>query len=122
MALESDLNVEMSDMAYAQLTLAISDQCPGGLDGFAPLSDPLPEAVFTDAVEDGLTMTQSGATHSVFVDLMEGGSQVDEKCISIEQAARILGIPPETVVPLGRQRLAQIDDEDAEYFATRNAE
>lgn len=102
-------------MAYAQITLAISDQCEGGMEGFAPLSDQLPAAVFTDAVADG----QSGGVHSVFLDLMSGDGQVDEKCISIEQAARILNLPAETLIPLGRQRLAQINDEDAEYLAAR---
>ena len=106
-------------MPYTQVTLAISDQCPGGLEGFAPLSGPLPASVFTDATADGDSMGQSHGGHSIFLDLMEGGGQVDEKCISIEQAARILDLPPETLIPLGRQRLAQIDDEDAEYIAAR---
>jgi len=104
-------------MPYAQLTLAISDQCPGGLEGFAPLSGALPASVFTEAVADGESMSQSGASFCVFLDLMEGDEQVDEKCISLGQAARILGLPSEGLVSLGRQRLAQIDDEDAEWRA-----
>lgn len=104
-------------MAYAQITLAISDQCEGGMEGFAPLSDRLPVQVFADAMEDG----QHGGTHAFFLDLMDHTGQADEKCISQEQAARILGTPTETLIPLGRQRLAQINDEAAEYFAARAA-
>lgn len=99
---------------YAQVTLAVSDQCPGGLEGFASLSDPLPASVFEAAIADGQTMRTSGDTYSIFLDLMDGDErQVDEKCISLAQAAQILGLPPEGLVPLGRQRLAQINDEDA---------
>jgi hypothetical protein len=100
---------------YAQITLAISDRCPGGLEGFAPLSDALPASVFAEAVEDGLDMGQSGDSCSVFVDLMDKDEmQVGEKCVSLAQAAKILGLPAEGLVPLGRQRLAEINDEDAE--------
>lgn len=103
---------------YAQVTLAISDDCPGGLEGFSPLSERLPASVFANAIEDGQTMNQSGGPYSVFVDLMgKGDMQVGEKCICIAQAARILGLPSEILVSLGRQRLAQINDEDAEYVA-----
>lgn len=101
-------------MPYAQITLAISDGYPGGLEGFAPLSDALPASVFSDAADDGQSMSQSGDYHSVFVDLMDKDEiQIGEKCISLSQAAQILGLPPESLVPLGRQRLAQINDEDA---------
>jgi len=100
---------------YAQVTLAISDQCPGGLEGFAPLSESLPVSVFEGAVEDGQGMDQSGDTFSIFVDLNDSDDiQLDEKCISLAQAAQILGMPLESIVPLGRQRLAQINDEDAQ--------
>lgn len=99
---------------YAQITLAICDGRRGGLEGFAPLSEHLPAAVFAGAVEDGQTMGASGATYSVFVDLMDGEDrQVGEKCISLAQAGQIIGLPPEGLVSLGRQRLAQINDEDA---------
>lgn len=104
-------------MPYAQITLAISDQCLGGLEGFASLSGPLPATVFADAIEDA----QSGGVHTVFLDLMEGEEQLNEKCISLGQAARILRAPVESLVPLGRQRLAQIDDEAAEYLANRRS-
>lgn len=107
---------------YAQITLAISDQCAGGLEGFAPLSGELPSSVFAAAVEDGQTMSQSGAEYSVFVDLMDGEyNQADEKCISLTPAASILDLPSETLVSLGRQRLAQINDECAAYIAGRQA-
>lgn len=109
-------------MNYSQITLAISDQCPGGLEGFAQVSDgPLPESVFAEAVEDGQSMGASGKRYSVFLDLMDENGQVDEKCISLDQAGRILGVDPATLIPLGRQRLAQIDDEAAEYLAQRGA-
>jgi len=105
-------------MAYAQVTLAISDGCSGGLEGFAPLSDQLPASTFADAVEDGEPMSLSGACHAVFVDLMDDDdTQVGEKCISVTQAAEILGVPTESVVQLGRQRLAQINDDDAAHVA-----
>ena len=81
-------------MSYAQITLAISDECPGGLEGFSPLSEHLPASVFAEAVEDGESMGQSGASYSVFVDLMDPDErQLDEKCISLTQAAQILGLP-----------------------------
>lgn len=109
-------------MKYAQITIAISDQCDGGLEGFAQVSDdPLPESVFAEAVEDGQGMNASGKTYSVFLDLMDESGQVGEKCISIDHAGRILGADPATLVPLGRQRLAQINDEYSEYLARRGA-
>lgn len=105
-------------MSYAQITLAISDGCPGGLEGFAPLSDALPPSVFDGAVEDGHSMGQSGGSFSVFLDLNDGEDiQRGEKCISLAQAAQILGLPAEDLVPMGRQRLAQINDEDAAHVA-----
>lgn len=101
-------------MSFAQVTLAISDDCPGGMEGFAPLSGQLPASVFADAIEDGQTMSQSGASYSVFLDLMDKDEmQVGEKCICLAQAAEILGLLPAVLVSLGRQRLAQINDEDA---------
>lgn len=100
---------------YSQVTLAISDECFGGLEGFAPLSGQLPEEAFHDAIEDGKSMQQSGTTYCVYIDLMNGDGQIDEKCISLAQAGRIIGAPCETLVQLGRQRLAKIDDEAASW-------
>lgn len=108
-------------MAYARITLAVSDQCPGGLEGFAPLSGHLPAALFDSTIADGQDMTKSAATHCVWLDLMDGEhSRVDEKCISLTTAARILDVEPETLVPLGRQRLAQANDEAANYLRQRH--
>lgn len=105
-------------MPYAQVTLAIYDDCPGGLEGFAPLSEQLPAAVFEKATADGEPMSQSGAAHAIFLDLMDAQEmQIGEKCISLAQAAQILGLPADALVPLGRQRLAQINDEDSAYIA-----
>lgn len=107
-------------MQYAKITLAVYEQVPGGMEGFAPLSDDLPASVFNTAVEDGQTMSESGSYYSVFVDLMDGDyNQVGEKCISLAQAAHILDLPPETLVSLGRQRLAQLNDEDSAHVAYR---
>lgn len=107
-------------MIYAQITLAISDQCAGGLEGFAPLSDRLPESVFANAVADGETMGEAGGEHCVFLDLMDAQEvQVGEKCISLARAAQILGLPAEVLIPMGRQRLAQINDEDDERSRRR---
>lgn len=101
-------------MKYAQITLAICDNCPGGMEGFAPLSGQLSASVFADAIEDGQSMGQSHEHYSIFVDLMDAEEiQRGEKCISVAQAARILGLSAEDIVPIGRQRLAQINDEDA---------
>lgn len=103
-------------MAYTQITLAICDGCRGGLEGFAPLSGQLPASVFANAVEDGQSMGQSGASYSVFADLMDADDmQRGEKCISLAQAAKILALPAESLVSLGRQRLAEINDADAEH-------
>lgn len=103
---------------YAQITLAISDEYPGGLEGFSPLSGQLPASVFANAVEDGQTMSQSGYSHSVFVDLMDRDEMlIGEKCICLAQASQILGLAAESLVPLGRQRLAEINDEDAARVA-----
>lgn len=105
---------------YAQITLAICDDYPGGLEGFAPISTHLPASVFAAAIEDGQPMSQSGGAYSVFLDLMdEDDTQADEKCIHIDQAANILGLPSESLIPIGRQRLAQINDEAADYVAAR---
>jgi hypothetical protein len=107
-------------VSYAQITLAVCDPFPGGLEGYAPLSGRLPASVFTDAIEDGQSMDESGRPYSVFVDLMDGDdTQRGEKCISLTQAAEILELQPETLPSLGRQRLAQINDEDAAYVANR---
>jgi predicted HTH domain antitoxin len=47
------------------------------------------------------------------IDLDREGNEehVEEKLISLDQAARLLELEPEAVVPLARQRLAQINDE-----------
>ena len=106
---------------HSQVTLAISDNCSGGLEGFAPLSGPLASSIFAAAFEDGEAIAQSGATHSIFVDLMDDdGNQTDEKRISLAQASQILGMPASDIIPVGRQRLAQINDEDACYVANRS--
>jgi hypothetical protein len=97
---------------YAKVTIAISDNCFGGLEGFAPLSGHLPESVFHAAVEDGAPWADPGDTYAIYVDLMDGKhSQVGEKAISLQQAAGIVGLEPGSLVQLGRQRLAQIDNE-----------
>lgn len=106
---------------HAQVTLAVSDRCPGGLEGFAPLSGPLPASVFASATEDGEPMGQSDKHYAVFLDLIDERGQIDEKCISIAQAAAILDLSAETLVPLGRQRLSQINDEAREYIARRHS-
>jgi hypothetical protein len=101
---------------YAQITIAVYDPYPGGLEGFAPLSGKLPASVFAAAIEDGQSMDESGRPYSVFVDLMDGeDTQRGEKCISVTQAAEILSLSPEGLPSLGRQRLAQINDEDAAH-------
>lgn len=93
------------NMEYAQITLAISDGCFGGMEGFSTISGRLPVSVFNSAVENGRTMGQSGEAHSVFIDLMDSDeTQIGEKRISLDQAARILGLASETLVPMARQR------------------
>lgn len=97
---------------YARVTIAISDNCFGGLEGFAPLSGPMPESVFHAAVEDAVPWANAGDTYAIYVDLMDGKhSQIGEKAISLQQAAGIVGLESGSLVQLGRQRLAQIDDE-----------
>ncbi len=104
---------------YAQITIAISDQCIGGLEGFAPLSERLPAEVFDTAVEDGIGWEKPGQSFCIILDLMDGRhSRIDEKLISLDQASRIMGVPSDTLVQIGRQRLAQIDDEDTETVRT----
>jgi hypothetical protein len=101
---------------YAQVTVAISDNCPGGLEGFSTFDTRFAPDVFASAAEDGPGWTDPRARFSVMLDLidrdMEGNEEhVEEKLISLDQAARLLELEPEAVVPLARQRLAQINDE-----------
>jgi hypothetical protein len=103
--------------SYAQVTVAISDNCPGGLEGFSTFDARFAPAVFEAATEDGPGWTDPGSRFSVMLDLidldMEGNEEhVEEKLISLDQAARLLELEPEAVVPLARQRLARINDED----------
>lgn len=103
-------------MTYAQVTLAINDDCPGGLEGFVQLSAQLPVEVFDGAIEDGQSMLHAGSFYSLFVDLMDGDDiQIAEKCIGLAQAAELLELAPESLFALGRQKLAQINDEDSEH-------
>jgi hypothetical protein len=102
--------------SYAQVTVAISDNCPGGLEGFSTFDARFAPAVFEAATEDGPGWTDPGSRFSVMLDLIdldrEGNEEhVEEKLISLAQAARLLELEPEAVVPLARQRLAQINDE-----------
>ena len=39
--------------SHAQVTVAISDNCPGGLEGFSTFDTRFPLAVFEAATEDG---------------------------------------------------------------------
>jgi hypothetical protein len=102
--------------SYAQVTVAISDNCPGGLEGFSTFDARFAPAVFEAATEDGPGWTDPGSRFSVMLDLIDrdiaGNEHVlEEKLISLDQAARLLELEPEAVVPLARQRLAQINDE-----------
>lgn len=107
-------------MAFAQITLAISDQCEGGLEGFAQLSEQLPVSVYAEATEDGEALDHAGAHYCAFVDLMDSEhTQTGEKCISLAQAAAILGLPVEGLISLGRQRLAQLNDEASDHIKSR---
>lgn len=100
---------------YAQITVAIDDKLDGGLEGFAEIAGPLPASVFHNAAADGEPTDQPRGFFAVMIDLMNGRyDQVGEKCISIAQAARIIGVADEQIIPMGRQRLAQINDEYAE--------
>jgi hypothetical protein len=101
---------------YAQVTVAISDNCPGGLEGFSTFDTRLAPDVFATAAEDGPGWTDPRARFSVMLDLIDldiaGNENVlEEKPISLDQAARLLELEPEAVVPLARQRLARINDE-----------
>jgi hypothetical protein len=104
--------------AYAQVTVAISDDCPGGLEGFSTFDARFAPEVFEAAAEDGPGWSDPRSRFSVMLDLMNNTEdRVDEKLISVEQAARLLDLAPEVVVPLARQRLAQINDTFAAYCA-----
>lgn len=96
---------------HARVTFAAHD-----MNGFAELGR-ITVAQFHAAPEGPQTVTPD---NSVILDLMRDEDTLeDEKFVTVETAGALLGWPPETVVSRGRQVLAQILDEDAEYLRTR---
>jgi hypothetical protein len=82
------------------------------MEGFSTFDTRWRPEVFEAAAEDGPGWSDPKSRFCVMLDLMDNTeSQISEKLISIEQAARLLDLAPEVIIPLARQRLAQINDE-----------
>lgn len=100
---------------HCEITMAVHD-----MNGFAPLGVASVD-VFDQTPEISIsTRDDDAAPHSFLLDLFDGEfSHIDEKEIDAETAAALTGLPIDAIAQIGRQRLAQINDEFADYWASR---
>lgn len=98
----------MTNATHAVVTLVIRD-----MDGFAPLGK-ITVAQYEAAPEGPRDVD---ANHGLVLDLWSREGHFDDKWVSLETAAGLLGWPADTLIQRGRQILAQINDEALEWLA-----
>ncbi len=57
--------------------------------------------------------------HSITLDRWDKSGHVDDKFVSVETAAELLGIGTQAVIPFGRARLEEINAADEQYCLSR---
>ncbi len=107
-------------MRRTEITVAISDECDGGMEGFANIAV-LPAEMFDGIENDSIAGWPPQNTWRFLADLRDTVTDtvVAEKPISDETAAKLLNRSVAELVSQARQRIAEIDDNDAERTAAR---
>ncbi len=100
-------------MKITEITVAISDGCVGGMEGFANISV-LPAKMFDGIENDSITGWPTQKTWRFLADLRDTVTDtvVAEKPISDETAAKLMNRSVADLVSQARQRIAEIDDDD----------
>jgi len=96
------------------ITLMVNDQGEGGMQGFAPVAE-LPWSAW-DGISDDRPDVADDAPYAFVADEYDGDELGESKTLTDEQASALLGKPALELVSLGRQRLAQINDEAAAMY------
>lgn len=98
---------------HARVTLSV---CEPGFEGFASIGEiTLEQYAALPEIEN----PQPDRPNHFIIDLMSGDEHVDDKWATDGDVEVLLGSPAPALISLGRQRLAQINDEDAEYVRNR---
>ncbi|TWA71859.1 hypothetical protein FBZ84_101125 [Azospirillum baldaniorum] len=104
----------MSKTTHIAITLCVYDGCPGGLEGFAEV------ARFPAREEARIREMATSERTQWLADFWDKDGHYDDVCLTDDAVSALIGKPVAELVSAGRQKLAQIDDEAAEWLARRH--
>lgn len=103
-----------TDTTHIVITLVVDDNCPGGMEGFADVGR------FPASDEARIRAMSTDKRTRWIADFWCAAGTYDDVNLTDEAVSTLLGKPAAELVSIGRQRLAQFNDEAAEWLAERH--
>lgn len=105
----------MSDVCtHIVITLIVHDDCPGGMDGFAAIGR-LPASDL-----ERIKAVATSERTQWLADIWGAGGHYDDYNLTDETVSEIFRQPVAELVSRGRQKLAEINDDAANWLAKRH--